>query len=446
MKICNYLYLLFFPLSLFAQQKEFLSLRFNEDYSYLKDDTLSSFYKSLKFHSFSNKISNSIGGEVRLQTLNFTNQNWEDNGNHTEFYQRFLLHSDLKIGKSVRFFSQIVSTNAQNRLEPNRTLDENQFDLSQLFVDVAFRDIKLRIGRQEMPLGGQRLYSTREGLNNRLSFDIVRFIYKNDKSEGSAFYGNPVLLNKKVFDDKTNQHINIWGVYHQFKNIFKSSNLDIYYLGNHYQTKKYANITGAEIRHSVGIRSWGKNKIINYDFETVYQFGSINNQKISAYTVSLDAYHQLAQTKLKPKIGFKAEIISGDKSINDNTFNTFNPLFPRGAYFGLAALIGPANLIDFHPYSEFELSPKASFSVDYDSFWRHSINDALYNSPMQIIAANKSNKKHIGNQLGISIAYQPIRFLTMSVECTWFHTGSYLKEVNAINDIVLIGQTTQLKF
>jgi hypothetical protein len=436
------------PTCLFSQQKSFLSLRYNEDYSYLKKDTAKSFYRSLKYHALTKDINHSIGGEVRFQTLNYTNENWEDNGNHTEFYRRLLLHSDLKIGNSIRIFSQIVSTDAYNRLAPNRTVDENQLDLSQLFIDLSLNKglTKVRLGRQEMPLGVQRLYSTREGLNNRLSFDLARIIFKKGTYDITAFYGYPISINKRIFDDKTNFDNKMWGLNLQKMNAFKITNLELYYLGNEYLLKKYATVSGNETRHSVGLHLWDKEKTLKYDFESVYQFGTLANQNINAYTVSLDAYYELEKFKNKQRIGFKTEIISGDKNSMDNELNTFNALFPRGAYFGLAALIGPANLVDFHPYIEFELSRKTIFGIDYDIFWRHSSQDASYDVPMNIIAFNNSNEKHIGNQLSISLDYQPNKFLLISTGSSWFQSGSFIKSLTYGKDILLFDATVQIKF
>ena len=39
-------------------------------------------------------------------------------------------------------------------------------------------------------------------------------------------------------------------------------------------------------------------------------------------------------------------VASGDNDPRARTLNTFNALFPKGAYFGEIGLIGPANLLD----------------------------------------------------------------------------------------------------
>jgi len=44
-----------------------------------------------------------------------------------------------------------------------------------------------------------------------------------------------------------------------------------------------------------------------------------------------------------------ATVPSGDNNPNDKDLQTFNPLFPKGKYFGELSLLGPYNLINLHP-------------------------------------------------------------------------------------------------
>jgi hypothetical protein len=59
-------------------------------------------------------------------------------------------------------------------------------------------------------------------------------------------------------------------------------------------------------------------------------------------------------------------VIGGDALFGDKKLQTFNPLFPRGGYFGLASLICPANLFDIHPSLTLELKNNLYIDMDYD--------------------------------------------------------------------------------
>ena len=57
----------------------FKQLRYEEDYSYLKDDSVKSWYEAAKYNAISadKRTYLSIGGDIRYQYLWFKNENWE---------------------------------------------------------------------------------------------------------------------------------------------------------------------------------------------------------------------------------------------------------------------------------------------------------------------------------------------------------------------------------
>jgi hypothetical protein len=127
--------------------------------------------------------------------------------------------------------------------------------------------------------------------------------------------------------------------------------------------------------------------------------------------------------------------------------NTFNPLFPRGSYFGMAALIGPSNLVDFHPYIQLDVAKKISIEMDVDVFWRHSSRDGIYGPDVKLLYSGSSSaNKYIGKQLSIEGEFVLTPFFVMRSELTWFDTGPFLKQATSGKDILLAGVTLQLKF
>ena len=72
---------------------------------------------------------------------------------------------------------------------------------------------------------------------------------------------------------------------------------------------------------------------------------------------------------------------SGDGNRRDDVLATFNPLFPKGAYFGLIAPVGPLNHSDLHPSIAFVLPKGWSVSASWLFFWRTTADDGLYAVP-----------------------------------------------------------------
>jgi hypothetical protein len=89
--------------------------------------------------------------------------------------------------------------------------------------------------------------------------------------------------------------------------------------------------------------------------------------------VASETGYRFPTAPLKPRFSVKADISSGDDP-RTNTPGTFNPLFPKGNYFGVIATAGPGpiNFIDVHPHVEAALPHDVTASVDWIFQWRES--------------------------------------------------------------------------
>ncbi|WP_130736077.1 alginate export family protein [Flavobacterium sp. J27] len=440
--------LIFLNSALFAQSKvEFNFLRYND--KIFLDSLDNSLYYKLKWIKLSNNnsIHLSFGGENRIQYQYFNNENWDETlkDNNGFLLNRTLFHTNLKFGKTFRLFNEIQSSTSISRKNPN-PLEENPLEMHQLFLDVSFNRFLLRIGRQELLYGSQRLISVREGPNSRQSFDALKLNYTKNNFSVDLIYGSQVQNKFGNFNDKLRTEIKLFGNYIIFKEVKFLDNIELYFFNLEKNKSEYNGVIGKENRSSLGTRIYGKYALWNYNFESLYQFGKIDNNKIKAWTISLDNNLSYSIVNLKQKLGFKTEYISGDRATS-NVIETFNPLFPKGAYFGLAALIGPSNLIDIHPYLETQINNKMNINVDYDVFWRASIFDGIYQPNTSVLfQKSDSNSKMIGSQLGVQFEYNISNFLNFTIEGTWFNSEDFIKSVSNGKDIFFTASTVTLKF
>ncbi|UTN06354.1 alginate export family protein [Flavobacterium bizetiae] len=457
MKNWTLLLVLLISLGCFGQRyPDFKSLRYDENYSFLKNDTVKNdWYKTMKFLplSSSQKYYISFGGNIRYQYFYAKNENWGDGPQDNDGYilSRFLLHADFHAGKFFRAFVQTQSSLADGRIDPS-PVDQDPLEVHQAFADFNFVNEKskkfiLRAGRQELTYGSQRLVAVRDGPNNRQSFDGVKLMTAKDNISGDFFYSYFVVARDGIFDDHSSKDRQLWGSYFVINKVPVIKNIDVYYLGYKRTKASFNDGAGKETRHSVGTRIWEKSENWRYDGEAVYQFGDFASKNISAWTASINAGYRFNEVKFHPELSFKAEAISGDKEVGDNGLQTFNPLFPRGAYFGLASVIGPANLIDFHPSISLQLSKSVDWVIDYDMFWRYSSNDGIYApNTILIYPGDTTTAKKIGNQLESEITWQPNPYLYFRLEGTWFNAGEYIKASGTGKDIFFAGITMQLNF
>ena len=163
----------------------------------------------------------------------------------------------------------------------------------------------------------------------------------------------PDLDKPGFFDNAPNHAVGFWGVY-GVRLLTKTITLDAYYLGLDRKSAAFDRGVGHEVRHSIGgrlSRPIAETKPIwDFDYEALWQFGTFGSANIRAWTVASETGYRFPSVPLKPRFSAKADISSGDDP-RTNTLGTFNPLFPKGNYFGVLATAGPGpiNFIDVHP-------------------------------------------------------------------------------------------------
>ncbi len=434
----------------------FKALRYEEDYGFLRADSSRTWYEKLKYTPLSPRGASyvSLGGEVRYQYFHFRNEDWGEQPQDRDGYvlTRYLAHADLRTGRHLRAFVQLQSSMANGRASVPSPVEENPLDLHQAFVEVSPAagrrgQFTLRLGRQELRYGSQRLVSVRELPNNRQSFDAAKAVLAGKRYSLDAFYSHYVRARKGIFDDRPGGATRLWGLYGVGKAL-PWGGMDLYYLGLWKKEVAFDDGAGAELRHSAGSRVWGGRGGWQYDLEGVYQFGTVGGKSIRAWTVSSNVRCKLPALRFEPEIGLKAELISGDRVREDDRLQTFNPLFPRGAYFGLAAFIGPANLWDVHPSVELALVPdKLTCTLDYDAFWRYSRNDGIYNPSAALVYSGEGTTgRFIGHQPALDLTCTPNRHFLLRAESTWFSAGEFLRQAGPGKNIWFGGLTVQFKY
>ena len=431
--------------------------RSNEDYRYLRDPAnRTDFWDPVKYVPLGQSPDwyLSLGGEARERYEYFNHPNWgQDPQDHGYFLQRYFLHGDLHMGEHVRLFSQLQSSMEDGRAGGARPTDLDELDVHQLFLDVRFglpahASLTVRSGRQELAYGSQRLISVREGPNVRQSFDGFRVIYRGEDVQIDGFATKPAQTNRYVFDDGPDNTKALWGTYAVLPfPPFPQANIDLYYLGLFRRKAGFDQGSARETRHSVGTRLWRTAAPLDYNFEALYQWGSFGNGDISAWTVASDTGYTFTALPLRPRVGLRADIASGDEDPNNPDLQTFNPLFPKGAYFSEAGLIGPANFIDLNPCLDLHLTPHTTLIFDWDFFWRESTRDGLYNNAVVLIRSGRtSDARYIGSMAQAQLFWDIDRHLSFVAIYGHFFAGRFLRETGPGEDVDYVTTWLTYKF
>ena len=417
--------------------QSFKLLRYDENYGSLRDSTRN-FYENLKFVPLNseNNFYLSFGGEARYEYVDFNNEDWGrlNIGRNNFLLQRYDLHADLHLGKTFRVFIQLRSALQDGRINGARGIDEDQLNVQNLFLDVNLyqkedKKITVRAGRQELDYGSGRLISVREGPNARLYFTGGKIMYSSARFSVDGFAMMEDEINTGVFDNKISKKRNLWGAYSKI--IFpKAGNLDLYYLGIRRDAAVFEEGIASEQRHTVGTRFWKYGGGFIYNLEAAYQFGSFGSGDINAWTGSIDIGYSFEDIKFNPTINLRNDYISGDKNQGNGSLQTFNPLFPKGGYFGFSPQVGPVNLIDIHPYATLELLPTLKMQVDVVFNWRFSTQDGIYRPSGSLnLPGSTSDERYIGTAYLANFTYSVNKYISVVSGIQYFKTGAFINDI-----------------
>ncbi|OOV17290.1 hypothetical protein BXU10_14380 [Flavobacterium sp. LM4] len=428
---------LFLLMGSLVSAQSFKLLRYDENYGPLRDSTRN-FYENLKFVPLNseNNFYLSFGGEARYEYVDFNNEDWGrlNIGRNNFLLQRYDLHADLHLGKTFRVFVQLRSALQDGRINGSRGIDEDQLNVQNLFLDVNLyqkedKKITVRAGRQELDYGSGRLISVREGPNSRLYFTGAKIMYSSARFSVDGFAMMEDEINTGVFDNKISKKRNLWGAYSKI--IFpKAGNLDLYYLGIRRDTAVFEEGIASEQRHTVGTRFWKYGGGFIYNVEAAYQFGSFGSGDINAWTGSIDIGYSFEDIRFKPTINLRNDYISGDKNRGNESLQTFNPLFPKGGYFGFSPQVGPVNLIDIHPYATMDLLPTLKMQVDVVFNWRFSTQDGIYRPSGSLnLPGSASDERYIGTAYLANFTYSINKYISVVSGIQYFKTGAFINDI-----------------
>jgi hypothetical protein len=202
--------------------------------------------------------------------------------------------------------------------------------------------------------------------------------------------------------------------------------VDLYYLGIDRQNVTFNSSTAGETRQTLGTRLSGGTRGWDYDTEGDFQFGEFGSRDIRAWSLASNTGYTLQQFWGQPRLGLQADTTSGGGATGP--LKSFDPLFPKNAYFTAASINSPINFIDVFP--SVTIQPTFNFAVTagVDVLWRYSTLDAFYTPPgISVVLGSANNKRFLGAQSNLHAEWQVTPHLNINAVYVHFQTAGFLR-------------------
>ncbi|WP_263263229.1 alginate export family protein [Pseudomonas sp. RIT-PI-S] len=409
--------------------------RWNEDYRFLDDPAKRTDpFDNYRYLRLSDSAWVQFGGELRYRADALDRPFFGLRGIKDDSYlmQRLQAHADLHLlDDAVRAFVQVQNTRVfgKDLYSPS---DAGRTELSQAFIDfngaLGSHRLTTRVGRQEMGYGNQVLITYRDTPNVRQSFDGLRAtLALGPGSQVDAFAVHPVAVDATdSFDDGSDNAVKFYGLYATLP-VAGPLNADLYGLGLETRERTLDGITGAEKRYSVGTRLFGQAAGFDWSTDLVGQFGQLHGADIRAWALSSDTGYTFAGA-LRPRLGLRIDVASGDGQAGDGRVGTFDPLYPRNGVYGEASLTTLANIIVVGPTLGFSPHPRLRLEPGVFAVWKQNPDDGVYMPGMSMLPGTRDSGRHLGTIYRANLRWLASANTTVDLDCKYYAVGSAITE------------------
>jgi len=382
----------------------------------------------------------SAGGDVRSRYNYETNSRLTGVTNTYELF-RARMYTDLWFEDKARIYVEgIFADSFDQNLNP-LGIDINRGDLLNAFVDLKVLSTGekddptyLRVGRQELLYGSQRLISTLDWANTRRTFQGAKVWHRSEKFDVDLFCVQPVPAQRNRFDSVDNNQVftGLWATFRPKK----GHNVDAFIL-NLDQTSPVATGQNGQ-RGGFNISTFGGRYYAREgdwlcDAEGMLQTGSVVDRGQFAGALSTGVGHVWSKHCMMPQVWVYYDYASGtDDGVT--TRNTFNQLFPFGHYYlGFADLVGRQNIHDLNAQVAFYPMPWITALAQYHIFRLAEERDALYSAGGAVLRRDPTGRagKEVGSELDFLVNFHLTTHMDLLVSYSHLFTGPFIKNTGS---------------
>lgn len=313
--------------------------------------------------------------------------------------------------------------------------------------------LSLKVGRQELVYGDERLIGAFGWNNIGRSFDAAKLRWQNEWFGVDFFSGMPVVPRDDQFDMPNNQD---WlsGAYVTSTAVPKTI-VEGYFLARNASRTAISFVSDpnfpqptARDVYTIGGRLKSKpGELYNFDYtiEGAYQFGDFAPTATAArldqnaYMFTVLGGYTFADIWATPRLGVEFDYSSGDDNPADGTHGTFDNLFPTNhKFYGSMDLFSLQNIQDLGVNLTLKPTSRMSVAIIGNAFWLADTHDYLYNvagAPRSTFGYNvhPNYNPFVGTELTAIAGYALTKFAQVEVGYGHFFSGDYITQSQAVN-------------
>jgi hypothetical protein len=339
------------------------------------------------------------------------------------------------------------------------------YNLHQAYLEIGDPKefpLVLKVGRQELVYGDQRLIGNFDWNNFGRTFDAVKLSLVQPHWQLDLFASSVVVVQRDrfdksdLFDGNNNDRDQIFsGLYFTAKDL-SFGTVDLYSLWLSESSGTVSNqqssvattrpLTGATSKESsfgtFGGRVFGDPAKLNgweFNVEGAYQAGTVRGLDLSAFAVHAGAGYNF-KLPWNPRLFVEYNYASGDSNPKDGGDQTFQNLFPtnHGLYgimdnFSWQNLSSPAISLTVTPIKN------VTFKALFYGFWLANTNDSWYRAnglttERPLNAAAEKASSFCGTELDLIANWKVNQHLSFEAGYSHFFAGTYLENTGIADD------------
>ena len=361
-----------------------------------------------------------------------------DNGDGY-FLNRFRVNATLAPSSVVKVVVQLQDARAFDKNTGQMAVPvRDTLDLRMAYGQFGVANNVVRVGRQELLFGEQRLIGHLNWVNSARSFDGVRATIARKPFTFDVFAASVVTIrpdpsspDAPVFSTSGNGNM-LYGFYGSTTSMVPKATVEPYVF---YRQSRGLRVetggTGDIHQTTIGTRLVGTlPSDFDYGLEMTWQTGSVATDAINAWAGHWIAGRTFTAAPAKPRSFIEFNYASGDANALDGRRGTFDQLYPTGHdKLGLADQVGWKNVEHLRGGVDLKPSRKWRVSSSYHAFWLASVTDALYAANGAAVVRSTAGRagRFVGQEVDAQATYTYSPQLQIAGGCATLLPGEFLK-------------------